>query len=52
MMNIEVLFSEYAVMPSFFNVFNKPTESIFETFLSFCGAGSDGPLSIFDLLHF
>jgi len=32
------------VYHSFFDVINKPAESIFEAFLGFGGAGSDGPL--------
>jgi len=47
-----VLFSNYAVVQSFFDVFNKPTQSILETFLSFCWACSNSPLSIFNLFHF
>lgn len=37
---------------SFFNVLDKPREPILQAFVSLSRASSDGPLSIFDFLHF
>lgn len=36
---------------SFLYIFNQPCESVLETFLSLCWAGSDSPLSVSQLLY-